>query len=153
MRMPKAAASCWRRAAEVETQAAQITDEHLKAVYLRIARQWSGLARSYEFADSAKRFLLDAKWTKDANARQPKRELVLLPSSLPSGEAKHFLPPVPAMPAGQLGPPAAFSTGQRAGVEVMRFTTSRWTSASNPFSPTFWRLRAKMRTRFGRAFA
>jgi hypothetical protein len=114
MRMPKAAASCWRRAAEVETQAAQITDEHLKAVYLRIARQWSGLARSYEFADSAKRFLLDAKWTKDANARQPKRDLVLLPSSLPSGEAKRFLPPIPAMPAGQLGPPAAFSAGQRA---------------------------------------
>jgi hypothetical protein len=65
MRMPKAAASCRRRAAEVETQAAQITDEHLKTVYLRIARQLSGLARSYEFADSAKRFLLDAKRTKE----------------------------------------------------------------------------------------
>jgi hypothetical protein len=25
----------------------------------------------------------------------------------------------------------------------------RWTNASNHFSPTFWRLRAKMRTRFG----
>ena len=69
---------------------------------------------SYEFADSAKRFLLDAKRTKNVNARQAIRELVLLPSSLASGEAKHFLPPVPAMPAGQLGPPAAFSTGQRA---------------------------------------
>jgi hypothetical protein len=30
-------------------------------------------------------------------------------------KAKHFLPPVPAMPAGQLGPPAAFSAGQRSG--------------------------------------
>jgi hypothetical protein len=96
LRMPKAAASCWRRAAEVETQVAQITDEHLKAVYSRIARQWSGLARSYEFADSAKRFLLDAKWTKDANARQPERELVLLPSSLPSGESQ-------ALPAARSG--------------------------------------------------
>ena len=50
----KTAASCWRRAAEAETQAAQISDQHLKAVYQRIAHQWSGLARSYEFADSAK---------------------------------------------------------------------------------------------------
>ena len=130
MRMPKAAASCWRRAAEVETQVAQITDEHLKAVYSRIARQWSGLARSYEFADTAKRFLLDAKWTKDANARQPSRELVLLPSSLPSGEAKHFLPPVPAMPAGQLGPPAAFSTGQRAGGRTSQTYLKFW---AHPF--------------------
>ena len=138
MRMPKAAASCWRRAAEVETQAAQITDEHLKAVYLRIARQWSGLARSYEFADSAKRFLLDAKWTKDANVRQPKRELVLLPSSLPSGEAKHFLPPVLAMPAGQLGPPATFSKGQRAGVELTRFTT--W-GAGHDFLTTIFEMK------------
>ena len=43
-RMPvlKIAASCWRLAAEAETQAAQISDQHLKAVYLRIADQWSG---------------------------------------------------------------------------------------------------------------
>lgn len=83
----KTAASCWRRAAEAETQAGQISDRHLKAVYLRIADQWSVLARSYEFADSAERFLLDAKWTKDADAQppssadaqQPSRKLVLLP--------------------------------------------------------------------------
>ena len=83
----KTAASCWRRAADAETQAAQISDQHLKAVYLRIADQWSVLARSYEFADSAERVLLDAKRTKDANAQQPSsadtqqpsRELVLLP--------------------------------------------------------------------------
>jgi hypothetical protein len=87
----KTVASCWRRAAEAENQAAQISDQHLKAVYQQIAHQWSGLARSYEF-DSAKRFLLDAKRTKNVNARQAIRELVLLPSSLASGEAKHFLP-------------------------------------------------------------
>jgi hypothetical protein len=83
----KTAASCWRRAAEAETQAAQISDRHLKAAYLRIADQWSVLARSYEFADSAERFLLDAKRTKDADAQQsssadaqqPSGELVLLP--------------------------------------------------------------------------
>ena len=74
----KTAASCWRRAAEAETQAAQISDRHLKAAYLRIAVQWSVLARSYEFADSAERFLLDAKRTKDADAQQPSGELVLL---------------------------------------------------------------------------
>ena len=134
----KTAASCWRRAAEAETQAAQISDQHLKAVYQRIAHQWSGLARSYEFADSAKRFLLDAKRTKSVNARQAIRELVLLPSSLASGEAKHFLPPVPAMPAGQLGPPATFSKGQRAGVELTRFTT--W-GAGHDFLTTIFEMK------------
>ena len=89
----KIAASCWRRAAEAETQAAQISDRHLKAAYLRIADQWSVLARSYEFADSAERFLLDAKRTKDATARQPSRESVLLSSSLASPEAGHLLQP------------------------------------------------------------
>ena len=49
---------------------------------LRIADQWSALARSYEFADSAEHFLLDAKRTKDANSRQRSGELVHLPSSL-----------------------------------------------------------------------
>jgi hypothetical protein len=63
----------------------------LKAVYLRIAHQWSVLARSYEFADSAKHFLLDAKRTKDANSQQHSGELVHLPSSLASREAEHLL--------------------------------------------------------------
>jgi hypothetical protein len=41
MPMLKTAASCWRRAAEVETQAAKIADQHLKAVYLLISgRSW-----------------------------------------------------------------------------------------------------------------
>jgi len=53
MSILKAATDCWQQAAEAEIQAAQITDRHLKAVYLRIAHQWSALARSYEFADSA----------------------------------------------------------------------------------------------------
>ena len=61
MSVLQAATDCWRQAAEAEIQAAQITDQHLKAVYLRIAHQWSALARSYEFADSAEHFLLDAK--------------------------------------------------------------------------------------------
>jgi hypothetical protein len=74
-----------------EIQAVQITDQHLKAVYLRIAHQWSVLARSYEFADSAKHFLLDAKRTKDANSQQHSGELVYLPSSLASREAEHLL--------------------------------------------------------------
>ena len=89
----KIAPSCWRLAAEAETQAAQISDRHLKAVYLRIADQWSVLARSYEFADSAEQFLLDAKRTKEANSRQPCGELVHLPSSLASREAEHLLKP------------------------------------------------------------
>jgi hypothetical protein len=79
MSVLKTATYCWRQAAEAEIQAAQITDKHLKAVYARIADQWSALARSYEFVDSAEHFLLDAKRTKDANSRQPSGELVHLP--------------------------------------------------------------------------
>jgi hypothetical protein len=88
MSVLKAAIQCRRQAAEAEIQAAQITDPHLKAVYLRIAHQWSALARSYEFADCAEQFLLDAKRTKDANSQQPCGELVHLPSSLASRVAE-----------------------------------------------------------------
>jgi hypothetical protein len=93
MSILKTATDCWRQAAEAEIQAAQITDQHLKAVYLRIAQQWSVLARSYEFADSAEHFLLDAKRTKDANPERPSGELVHLPSSLTCREAEHLLKP------------------------------------------------------------
>ena len=114
----KTAASCWRRAVEAETQAAQISDRHLKAVYLRIADQWSVLARSHEFVDSAERFLLDAKRTKDANSQQHSGEVVHLPLSLASREAEHLLKhnsdrccettrPVPGGPPAQLGAVAA----------------------------------------------
>ena len=88
MSVLNAATDCWRQAAEAEIQAAQITDQHLKAVYLRIAHQWSVLARSYEFADSAEHFLLDAKRTKDANSQQSNGELVHL--SLASREAERL---------------------------------------------------------------
>jgi hypothetical protein len=93
MSILKAVTYCSRQAAEVEIQAAQIADQHLKAVYLRIAQQWLALARSYEFADSAEHFLLDAKRTKDANSRQPSGELVHLPSSLACREAEQSLKP------------------------------------------------------------
>jgi len=93
MSVLKAATDCWRQAADAELQAAQITDPHLKAVYLRIAQQWSVLARSYEFADSAEHFLLDAKQTKDANSEQHSGELVHLASSFASREAEHLLKP------------------------------------------------------------
>jgi hypothetical protein len=93
MSVLQAATDCWRQAAEAEVQAAQITDRHLKAVYLRIAQQWSALARSYEFADSAEHFLLDAKRTKDANSPEPSGELVHLPSSLASREPEHLQKP------------------------------------------------------------
>jgi hypothetical protein len=93
MSVLKAAKQCRRQAAEAEMQAAQITDPHLKAVYLRIAHQWSALARSYEFADCAEQFLLDAKRTRDANSRQLGGELVHLPSSLASRETEHLLKP------------------------------------------------------------
>jgi hypothetical protein len=91
MSVLKTATYCWRQAAEAEIQAAQIPDQHLKALYLRIAHQWSVLARSYEFADSAEQFLLDAKRTKDAHTQQSSGELVHLASSLASREAEHLL--------------------------------------------------------------
>ncbi len=93
MSILKVAACCWQQAAEAEIQAAQIVDQHLKAIYLRIAHQWSVLACSYEFADSAEQFLLDAKRTKNANSRQPSGELVHLPSSLASRETERLLKP------------------------------------------------------------
>jgi hypothetical protein len=80
MSILKTATDCWRQAADAEIQAAQITDPHLKAVYRRIAQQWAALARSYEFADSAEHFLLDARRTSG--------ELLHLPSSLADREAK-----------------------------------------------------------------
>jgi hypothetical protein len=116
MSVLKTATCCWRQAAEAEIQAAQITDQHLKAIYLRIAHHWSVLARSYEFADSAEHFLLDAKRTKDANSRQPSGELVHLPSSLASREPEHLPKPhsdrcclrlVPEGPPAQPGAEAA----------------------------------------------
>jgi len=118
MSVLKTATYCWRLAAEAEIQAAQFTDQHLKAVYLRIANQWSVLARSYEFADSAEHFLLDAKRTKDANPERPSGELVHLPSSLTCREAEHLPKPhsdrccgtlrlVPDGPPAQPGPVAA----------------------------------------------
>jgi hypothetical protein len=84
------ATCCWRQAAEAKIEAAQITDPHLKGVYLRIADQWSALARSYEFADSAEYFLLDAKRTEDANSGQHSGELVHLQSSLASQETERL---------------------------------------------------------------
>ena len=81
MSILKTGTDCWRQAADAEIQAAQITDPHLKAVYLRIAHQWSVLARSYEFAETAEHFLLDAKRTKAANSGRHSGELVHLTSS------------------------------------------------------------------------
>ena len=86
MSVLQAGTDCWRQAAEAENRATQITDQHLKAVYLRIADHWSALARSYEFADSAENFLLDAKRTKDANSGRRSGELA-------SREAEHLLKP------------------------------------------------------------
>ena len=108
MSILKTATDCWRQAADAEIQAARIIDPHLKAVYLRIAQQWSVLACSYEFADAAEHFLLDAKRTSG--------ELVHLPSSLACREAEQSLKPhsdrcclrlVPDEPPAQSGAVAA----------------------------------------------
>ena len=90
-----------------EPLAAQINDQHLKAVYLRIAHQWSVLARSYEFADSAEHFLLDAKRTKDASSERPSGELVHLPSSPAKSHDRCCLRLVPDEPPAESGAAAA----------------------------------------------
>jgi len=107
MSVLRTATCCWRQAAEAKIQAAQITDRHLKAVYLRIADQWSALARSYEFADSAEHFLLDAKRTKDANSRQSSGELVHLPSLPKPHSDRCCLRLVPEGPPAEPGVEAA----------------------------------------------
>jgi hypothetical protein len=103
MSVLKTATRCWRQAAEAEIQAAQITDQHLKAIYLRIAHQWSVLARSYEFADSAEHFLLDAKRAKATNSRERNGELVHLASAGREAERS----PKPKAPPAQPGVVAA----------------------------------------------
>jgi hypothetical protein len=43
-----------------EAQAREATDDGIKAEFLKMAKRWSHLARSYEFVEMVERFLLDA---------------------------------------------------------------------------------------------
>jgi hypothetical protein len=58
--------SCIENAAKAERRAAEVTDPSVKADYQSLAAQWTHLARSYEFAESLERFLLDSQKAKDA---------------------------------------------------------------------------------------
>jgi hypothetical protein len=58
--------ACIENAAKAEQRAAEVADPALKADYLALAAQWTHLARSYEFAESLERFLLDSQKAKDA---------------------------------------------------------------------------------------
>jgi hypothetical protein len=51
---------CHIRAAECEAQAREATNDGIKAEFLKMAKRWSHLARSYEFVETVERFLLDA---------------------------------------------------------------------------------------------
>jgi len=53
-------ADCHIRAAECEAQAREATNDGIKAEFLKMAKRWSHLARSYEFVETVERFLLDA---------------------------------------------------------------------------------------------
>jgi hypothetical protein len=67
--------ACLDYAKKAERRAAETTDPDLKADYLALAGQWTHLARSYEFAESLERFLLDSQKAKDAlepRAPEPK---------------------------------------------------------------------------------
>ena len=63
--------ACLKRAADAENRAAENINPGLKAEYTALANQWTHLARSYEFAESLERFLLDSQKAKDALAPQP----------------------------------------------------------------------------------
>ena len=58
--------TCIKNADKAEQHAAEATDPGLKADYLALSAQWTHLARSYEFAESLERFLLDTQKAKDA---------------------------------------------------------------------------------------
>jgi hypothetical protein len=53
-------AASYGRAAECKERAASATHPETKEEYVRLARGWVHLARSYEFVESLERFLLDA---------------------------------------------------------------------------------------------
>jgi hypothetical protein len=63
--------ACLERAAAAEERAARETDPELKAEHLAMAKQWSYLARSYEFVESLERFLLDTERAKRAAPEPP----------------------------------------------------------------------------------
>jgi hypothetical protein len=58
--------NCLDHAAEAKRHAHETADPTEKAGHLRSERSWNGLARSYEFAESLERFLLNAGWTNAA---------------------------------------------------------------------------------------
>ncbi|HEY4404945.1 MAG TPA: hypothetical protein VGN55_09845 [Xanthobacteraceae bacterium] len=63
--------ACVENAAKAEQRAAETTDPNLKTDYIALAAQWAHLARSYEFAESLERFLLDSQKAKDALRPRP----------------------------------------------------------------------------------
>jgi hypothetical protein len=63
--------ACFENAAKAEKRAAETTDPDVKTDYIALAAQWTHLARSYEFAESLERFLLDSQKAKDALRPKP----------------------------------------------------------------------------------
>jgi hypothetical protein len=63
--------ACIENAANAERRAGETSDPNLKTEYIALAAQWSHLARSYEFAESLERFLLDSQKAKDALRPRP----------------------------------------------------------------------------------
>jgi hypothetical protein len=74
-RLGEHVADALKRAAEAERRAASATDPGIRADYEMIARSWRTVARSFEFAESLEKFLLDSQKHKD-----------LLPPEPPSGK-------------------------------------------------------------------
>ena len=63
-------ADCYTNAAECEGHARE-ADDKFKGEYLRMAKRWSHLAKSYEFVEMLERFLLDAHRTGALHLENP----------------------------------------------------------------------------------
>jgi hypothetical protein len=66
-------ADALRRAEEAERRAAAATDPAIRADYEMIARSWRTVARSFEFAESLEKFLLDSQKYRDLLPPKPPR--------------------------------------------------------------------------------
>jgi hypothetical protein len=64
-------ADALQRAAEAEKRAASATDPGIRADYEMIARSWRTVARSFEFAESLEKFLLDSRKHRDLLPPKP----------------------------------------------------------------------------------
>jgi hypothetical protein len=60
-----------QRAADADQRASNATDPVIRSDYERLARSWRVVARSFEFAESLEKFLLDSQKHRDLLPPKP----------------------------------------------------------------------------------